>query len=119
MLDYWLYLLLLLYSAALLFSLRRQRGVFTEEVKFFAWYLLTGLVAALFARKWDDMEELLECGDCGLYMGLLPSIYYRTDWRNYIAPYLMAFALLGLLRHLILMIVIWKRGRSPAASARR
>ncbi len=114
--QFWPFLLFFGYLWALIFSIRRQRTLVREEVKFFCCYLVVGLMAAWWAHERYIAIVYPPCEDCPPEdINLAGMLGVR--WHNLVIPYLEAFASLSLLRFLALSILEYRRKRRKIVDA--
>lgn len=104
--EFWHILLILGYFSTLIFSLFKQKNLLLDELKFLGWYLIIGLMAALWAHDRYTSNLYPPCEDCPVLdintFGMLRQLWYAVVW-----PYIIAFIVLSLIRHLILLVIIW------------
>jgi len=106
--EAWPYLLIVGYVIALIFSAFKQKTLFREEIKFFCFYLLAGLAAAVWARDIQEIYINPPCQDCPRF-DINSKWMFREYWRTFIIPFLKAFAVLSLIRLPLLLLTNRKR----------
>jgi len=106
--EAWPYLLIAGYLVALIFSASKQKTLVREELKFFCFYLLAGMAAALWAS--DTLYIYLNppCQGCPSF-DINSKGMFRVYWYNFITPFLKAFAVLSLIRLPLLLLTNRKR----------
>jgi len=106
--EAWPILLIAGYVGALIFSAFKQKTLIREESKFFCFYLLAGMAAAVWASNALYIYQNPPCQNC-------PSIdinakgMFRIYWYYFIIPFLKAFAVLSLIRLPLLLLINRKR----------
>lgn len=113
--EFWHVLLILGYFSTLIFSLFKQKHLLLDELKFWGWYLIIGLMAALWAHDRYTSNLYPPCEDCPVPdinpFGMLRQLWHKVVW-----PYTIAFAVLSLSRHLILLAIIWINRKKPLST---
>ena len=106
--EIWPICLLLGYLGTLIFSLYTQKTLFREEVKFFSWYFVVSLLAAIFAHDHylTQRSEFLDGVDVNT-MGMI-----RVLWYDYVIPHSSAFLILNSLRLVTLVVLTMRKNKS-------
>jgi hypothetical protein len=104
-------LLLLGYVGALSFSLYKQQTFLREEIKYFSWYFVVSLFAAILAHDHYTTRSIdgLEVVDVNT-LGML-----RILWYDLIIPYVIAFLGLNSVRLIILTISTTRKNKSKVS----
>jgi len=105
----WPFLLISGYFITLIYSFFKQPTRLGEEIKYFSWYLVIGLISALYAHETYLNAMYPPCTDCPPadinILGIFRKLWYVVVW-----PYSLAFALLSMMRHLIMLAIYgWKQ----------
>ena len=93
--------LLIGYAGTLSISLYTQKTFLREEIKYFCWYFVVGLLASILAHdSYISKGEPPEVGVDVNAVGML-----RVLWYDFITPYVIAFLILNSVRLIILIVV--------------
>lgn len=102
--EFYLSLSLISFVGSLIYSLRIQKGLFRNELRFWLWYFVIGFFAGVYAR---DVERLSYSNDDGSVsedinlLGMIEKIF-----SSYFPPYLKAFAVMSTIRFISLIIYV-------------
>ena len=104
--------LLLVYVGTLSFSLYTQKTFLLEEIKYFSWYFVVGLFAAIIAYDHYITERYGPPVD-GVDVNLAGML--RILWYQFMIPYLIAFLMLNSVRLIVLTISRIRKNKSQAS----
>ena len=111
-------LLIASYLITLAFSTSRQKTMLLEELKFFCFYFVVGIAAALWASEagYAFLPSKSADSDPTLHFDINMSELFRNSWHLVIVPFCKAFAVLSSFR---LPFVILLSRKSKAVMANR
>ncbi len=98
-------LLLASYICTLICSLLTQKSLLRNEIKFWAWYLIVGLMAGLYAHD-VFLTRRYPVPD-GIDINL--NGMFRVLTYDFVIPFIKGFAVLSAVRFFILLIALRKR----------
>jgi hypothetical protein len=113
--EIWPLLLIVGYISTLIFSSIKQKTQLREEIKFFGWYLVIGLISALWAHDRYYSEMYPPCDDCDSVDVNIIGMF-RKLWFLIVLPYLEAFAAMSLIRTSILTAIYAFKRRSQIST---
>ena len=108
--ETWPYLLILGYIGMFIFSLLKQKTLLLEEIRYFGWYLLVGLLAAFWANGRYTASRYPMEDWSGVDINVLGM--FRVLWNIFVLPYLTAFSLLSSVRLFIVFFVDYRKRKA-------